>query len=313
MASGSYAKQRLPKPVEVQTRSVVPQRATRQLPEAALEEEESEAGIFQSRLTRATQSGRATTENIVRSPKKRNVVDEFAPNPLTRHRVWLNPVLICMTLAVIFLIVMLLAGVAQRAGDPQFIDYTGGQAYSIQVGGSDAGSWQANKPLPPKTALPQATGPYSVLGKPTISAAFINRVLAAYNSPATGKGQALYNLGVQYGIDPAFALAFFMHESSFGTAGEATKTLSLGNLRCYVGSTCVDQDRGGYASYPSWEAGFQSWYELIRNYYVAQRGLTTVDKIIPIYAPTADHNDEAAYIASLKHALDTWHAGVLMP
>ena len=80
-----------------------------------------------------------------------------------------------------------------------------------------------------------------------------------------------------------------------------------------IGVTCVDQDRGGYASYSSWEAGFQAWYELIRNYYIAQRGLTTVDTIIPTYAPTADHNDEAAYIASLKHAIDTWHAGILMP
>ncbi len=312
MASGSYAKQKPPRPVEVQTRSVIPQRATRQLPEVALEEEESEASIFQSRLTRAIQSEKMT-ENIVRTPKKRKVVDEFAPDPLIRHRIWLNPVVMCLILAVIFLVVMLSAGIAQRVGTPQFIDYTGGKAYSIQVGGSAAGSWQTNKPLPPKTAILQQTGPYSVLGKPTISAAFINRVLASYSSPAAGKGQALYDLGVRYGIDPAFALAFFMHESSFGTAGEAVRTLSLGNLRCYVGATCVDQDRGGYAAYTSWEAGFQAWYELIRNYYVAQRGLTTVDRIIPTYAPTADHNNEAAYIASLKHALDTWRAGILMP
>ena len=312
MASGSYAKQKPPRPEEVQTRSVIPQRATRQLPEVALEEEESEASIFQSRLTKALQSGR-TTENIVARPKKRKVVDEFAPDPLVRHRVWLNPMVMCMTLAVIFLVVMLWAGMAQRIGGPQLIDYTGGKAYSIQVGGSDAGSWQANKPLPSKKALPQQMGPYAVLGKPTVSADFINRVLATYHSPAAGKGQALYDLGVRYGIDPAFALAFFLHESGFGTAGEATKTLSLGNLRCIPNFACVDQNRGGYAAFSSWEDGFQAWYELIRNYYVAQRGLTTVDNIIPIYAPTADHNDEAAYIASLKHALDTWHAGMLMP
>jgi hypothetical protein len=316
MASGSYAKQRPPRPVEVQTRSVIPQRATRQLAEETLQETlpevESETGVFQSRLTRVIQPGR-TTENIVAPAKKRKVIDEFASDPLTRHRTWLNPMVICVTVVVIFLVVMLSAGLAQRASNPQLIDYTGGKAYSIQVGGSSAGSWQANKPLPPKTTLPTQTGPYSVLGKPTITAAFINRVLATYKSPAAGKGQALYDLGVQYGIDPAFALAFFLHESSFGTAGEATKTLSLGNLRCIPNFACVDQDRGGYAAFSSWQAGFQAWYELIRNYYVAQRGLTTVDKIIPIYAPTADNNDEAAYIASLKHALDTWHSGMLMP
>ena len=317
MASGSYAKQRLPRPVEAQTRSVIPQRATRQLPESALEsaleeDEESEASVFQVRLSKALQPGR-TTEAIVVPARTRQVVDEYASHPLTRHRIWLNPVVICIIVGVIFLVVMLSAGIAQRVGDTQLINYTGGQAYSIQVGGSAAGSWQANKPLPPKTALPTQMGPYAVLSKPTISASFINRVLATYNSPAAGKGQALYNLGVRYGIDPAFALAFFMHESSFGTAGEATKTLSLGNLRCIPNYACVDQDRGGYAAFSSWEAGFQAWYELIRNYYVAQRGLTTVDTIIPIYAPTADHNDEAAYIASLKHAISTWQAGMLMP
>ena len=314
MASGSYAKQKPPRPVEVQVRSVIPQRATRQLPEAALEEveEESEASLFQSRLSRVQTSGR-TTANITASPKVRKVVDEYAPHPLTRHRVWLNPVVICITIGVIFLGVLLSAGIAQRVSNPQLIDYSGGQAYSIQVGGNNAGSWQANKPLPPKTTIPMQTGPYAVLGKPTVSAAFINRVLTAYNSPAAGKGQALYDLGVRYGIDPAFALAFFLHESGFGTAGEATKTLSLGNLRCIPNYACVDQDRGGYAAFSSWEAGFQAWYELIRNYYVAQRGLTTVETIIPTYAPTADHNDEAAYIASLKHAIDTWHAGILTP
>ncbi|MBA2396341.1 MAG: hypothetical protein H0V70_26745, partial [Ktedonobacteraceae bacterium] len=138
MASGSYAKQKPPRPVEVQTRSVIPQRATRQLPEVELEEEESEASLFQSRLTRALQSGRTTTEHIVAPPRARKVIDEFAPHPLTRHRIWLNPAVICMIVGVIFLGVLLSAGIAQRANDPQLIDYAGGQAYSIQVGGSKA-------------------------------------------------------------------------------------------------------------------------------------------------------------------------------
>lgn len=51
-------------------------------------------------------------------------------------------------------------------------------------------------------------GSYVVTGKPAISAGFLNRVLAAYGPPASSKGQALY------------ALAFFLHESRFGTGGE---------------------------------------------------------------------------------------------
>src|SRR2546421_3837692 len=70
---------------------------------------------------------------------------------------------------------------------------------------------------------------YAVLGPPSVEASFINRVLAAYHSPAAGLGQALYNDGVRTSIDPVYALAFFMHESSFGITGEARKTLALGN------------------------------------------------------------------------------------
>jgi Mannosyl-glycoprotein endo-beta-N-acetylglucosaminidase len=309
MASGSYAKQKPHKPIEAQTRSVVPQRATRQLSEIVEEEEETEPGIFQSRLSRALQPAH-TTDKINVPFKVRKVVDEYAPHPLARHKVWLNPIVICMVAGAVLVAVLLSAGIAQRPGDPQLVDYTGGRVYNVQVGGNSlAGTWQSNKPVAPSVPIPSHSGPYSVLGKPTVSAAFINQVLASYNSPAAGKGQALYDLGVQYGIDPAFALAFFMHESTFGTAGEAQQSLSLGNLRCIPNAKCQD----GYAWFNSWEDGFKAWYELIRNLYVAHWGLTTVDTIIPTYAPAADHNDEAAYIASVKHELDTWHAGVLRP
>jgi hypothetical protein len=148
---------------------------------------------------------------------------------------------------------------------------------------------------------------------------FINQVLTAYHSPAAGKGQALYDGGVQYGIDPAFALAFFMHESSFGTAGMARTTLALGNERCLTDRPCVNtsgttcQDgQSCYAQFYSWEDGFDHWYQLIAGPIYKGSGLTTVGTIIPRYAPTADNNDEQAYIASVEHEIDTWHAGILI-
>jgi hypothetical protein len=232
----------------------------------------------------------------------------------------LNRWVIVTVIAAIFLFVLISAGIFQRPGGPQLVNYFGGKVYDVQVGGNLAGTWQTNKPMPPKVSIPIHTGPYGVLGKPTITAAFINQVLATYHSPAAGKGQALYDLGVQYGIDPAFALAFFMHESTFGTAGEARITLALGNLRCIPSRPCVNTagttcqtGQSCYAKFSSWEDGFQGWYQLIRNLYIADWGLVTVDQIIPKYAPAADHNDESAYINSLKHELDTWHAGVLTP
>jgi hypothetical protein len=130
-------------------------------------------------------------------------------------------------------------------------------------------------------------------------------VLFTYHSPAAGQGHALYVDGVRYGIDPVFALAFFMHESSFGTAGVARVTHSLGNIRCTPGyPSCYE----GYRAYATWQEGFLDWYQLIRNVYVNRWGLTTVDQIIPVYAP-ASENDVAAYIAAVKQAVDTWRAG----
>ena len=146
---------------------------------------------------------------------------------------------------------------------------------------------------------------YTVVGKPSISVEFINRVLALYDSPATGKGQALYDDGVKYGIDPVYALAFFMHESRFGTTGVATVTHSLGNIRATTGYAQYE----GYRMYRTWEEGFADWYRLIAKLYVAQLGLSTVDQIVPVYAPGSDNNNVAAYIASVKQAVDTWRSG----
>src|SRR2546421_7036354 len=153
---------------------------------------------------------------------------------------------------------------------------------------------------------------YSVVGKPTISATFINGVLAAYHSPAAGLGQQLYDLGITYGIDPVYALAFFMHEGLFGTTGEARKTLSLGNERCLSDRPCLDRQLGGYAQMNSWVDGFAHWYTLIRTLYIGTWHLVTVDQIIPVYAPQADGNDVAGYIQAVKQAVDTWRSGRVM-
>jgi hypothetical protein len=146
---------------------------------------------------------------------------------------------------------------------------------------------------------------YEVIGQPSLSADFINQVLDHYQSPAAGKGQALYDYGVKYSIDPAYALAFFMHESSFGKTGVAKVTRSLGNIRASEGYQQFD----GYRKYRTWEDGFVDWYKLISDQYVRQWKLTTVDQIIPVYAPSSDNNDVAAYIQSVKTAVDTWRGG----
>ncbi|GAC1353962.1 MAG: hypothetical protein NVS4B11_22230 [Ktedonobacteraceae bacterium] len=148
---------------------------------------------------------------------------------------------------------------------------------------------------------------YTVVGSPTINADFINQVLKHYHSPATGRGKTLYDEGMKYHIDPAFALAFFMEESTFGTQGVAQVTHSLGNIRATIGYPQYD----GYRLYHSWEEGFDDWYQLIADLYVGQWGLSTVDQIIPVYAPDADNNNESVYIQTVKNAVDTWRNGTI--
>ncbi|HVB20323.1 MAG TPA: glucosaminidase domain-containing protein [Ktedonobacteraceae bacterium] len=338
MASGNYSSEYLPpEPAQI----LIPPRAsaTRQLPVITGQEERKTKELPATR----TQAGERSTKELsvprtragerstkalpvtrmhaddystreLAITKLHHYVDEFRESSLAhlpRHLPWLRPFVICIVGVVILFFVLISAGVFQRPSSSSNLVYSpNAQSYPIQVGGSIGAinTWQnSNGPISSLTPIPSHSGPYSVIGKPTIAAAFINRVLAAYNSPAAGMGQQLYDLGVKYGIDPAFALAFFMHESTFGTAGMARTTLSLGNLRCIPAVPC----NNGYAQFSSWEQGFEAWYKLIRNLYVAQWGLVTVDQIIPTYAPSSDHNNVNGYIAALKHSIDTWHAGVI--
>ena len=145
-----------------------------------------------------------------------------------------------------------------------------------------------------------------VTGRPTVTASFINHILTLAHSPTQGIGQVMYQQGIKYGIDPVYALAFFHHESSFGLAGMARSTHSIGNIRCTQGYTC-DPTRG-YRSYPSYAVGVEDWYQLIASVYIP-RGFNTVEKIIPVYAPTRDHNNEADYIASVNADVTRWREG----
>ncbi|HEX7738003.1 MAG TPA: hypothetical protein VF458_24370 [Ktedonobacteraceae bacterium] len=150
-------------------------------------------------------------------------------------------------------------------------------------------------------------GVYSVIGKPTVSAAFIEKVFSFYGSPAAGLGQTMYADGVHFGIDPVYALAFFLHEDGMGKTGWGAVNRSLGNTRCTPGYQCG----GGYRAYATWSAGFWDWFTLIRVQYVNTWHLVTVDQIIPVYAPSSDGNDVQGYITVLKRSVDTWRAGIV--
>jgi hypothetical protein len=130
----------------------------------------------------------------------------------------------------------------------------------------------------------------------------IDAILAAYHSPAGGMGAVLYDLGVQYGIDPAFALAFFVIESAAGTRGVARTTHSLGNIRCTPGYACV----AGYRAYSTWADGARDWFALIRTLYLDTWDLRTPAAILPRYAPPGDGNDPLAYADGVTQLVDGW-------
>lgn len=157
---------------------------------------------------------------------------------------------------------------------------------------------------------PAEDGEHSLLGPPTISAATIDQVLASYGSPAVGTGQIWVDLGMQYGLDPAYALAFFIHESGAGTASgwaglksDGSTTHNIGNIICAGYATCY----GRFRDYPDWRTGIEDWYRLIAIEYVQWRGVHTVEQIIPIYAP-AFENDVSGYVNVVERLVNEWRA-----
>lgn len=145
----------------------------------------------------------------------------------------------------------------------------------------------------------------SVVGPPTITAQKIDQVLCSAGSPACGTGQQMYDLGVQYRIDPIWCLAFFQHESSLGLKGEATITRNMGNLRS---SSLEAFERDGYAVFYSWPEGYKAWYALISGPLYVGAGLTTPEQILQRYAPAGDNNDPDQYARAVEQDVQNWRA-----
>ncbi len=161
----------------------------------------------------------------------------------------------------------------------------------------------------PRDLLPQrrepniaALGEGPVVGPPSITVGKIHAILRAYDSPVVPEAAAFHDLGVQYGIDPAYALAFFVVESRAGTRGIAQETRSIGNIREREGEPAHQ----GYRLYASWREGIEDWYRLIAEVYVGEWGLTTIDAIAPVYAPSWDNNDPEAYARAIKTLVARW-------
>ena len=162
-----------------------------------------------------------------------------------------------------------------------------------------------------RITIVQADSSVLVTGEPTIDPAGIEEILVARGSPAAGQGDVFYDIGIEYGIDPVVALAWFAAESQMGTdewwvghKPDGTTTHNIGNIRCAGYYRCWD----GFRDYETWEDGIRDWYSLIHHGYVAY-GLDTVGEIVPIYAPRSDNNNPDTVIAVIETTILMWRQG----
>ena len=143
-----------------------------------------------------------------------------------------------------------------------------------------------------------------------LTAAQLDSILADYGSPAVGTGAAWIAGGAQAGINPEIALAFFVHESTAGTAPgwagwkpDGSSTHNVGNVTCAGYATCY----GRFRDYASWDAGIADWYRLIAVEYIAGRGHRTVADVVPVYAPSFE-NDVSGYIGAVAALVQQWRS-----
>lgn len=187
------------------------------------------------------------------------------------------------------------------------------------VGGRAVETFAETSSLDEQTAtmieLLQNEDSYSFVAAPRISKTAFVRLLQNGNgggpSPAAPHGEEIYDIIVSYGIDPAVALAFFAHESQMGTTG-VTRSQDLRNWGGQRAAYNKERHAGQvlvngkpFVRFDSWQDGVRDWCELILNRYV-KRGLDTVAKAVPVYAPSSDNNVPEAYINTIHRIVAAW-------
>lgn len=185
------------------------------------------------------------------------------------------------------------------------------QQVKMSTYGREPASSSAPLRAEPVVTAPAGEHSLQLIGAPSVDAAKIDQILSDYGSPAAGSGAVWVKKGLEYGIDPGYAVAFFIHESSAGTnpawAGfkdDGSTTHNVGNIICAGYPTCY----GRFRDYPDWETGIDDWYRLIRVEYFDGRGTFTLEQIIPIYAPSFENN-VPAYVGSVGALVEQWRAG----
>jgi hypothetical protein len=137
---------------------------------------------------------------------------------------------------------------------------------------------------------------------PRISVGLFARILTRANSPVAPHASALATIPDGYNLDRALALAFFHHESTYGTHGIAKKSLNWGNLRS---GTRAYKTESGFGFYHTWQDSLQDWCQLIKVRYIG-RGLFTVRQVLKVYAPSSDGNNPVRYADQVCADVARW-------
>lgn len=293
-----------PRPAPAPERAAAPRR-----PEVATREPRATTPMLRAasaaeRLADAAEKLRSARDDYDDSESDLRYVERMAARPYTGYSSPAAPplvvsqwVVVAVVAAVSLLIIFTLGGGRGADGLSRWVPPF------LNLGGDEPAQARLSENVNP-------VGDHRLQGAPSVTPDQIDQILASYGSPAAGTGSQWYNLGLQYGIDPAFAVAFFIHESSAGTnpawagikSGGGT-THNVGNIICAGYPTCY----GRFRDYPSWEAGIEDWYRLISVEYIKGRGTLTVQEIIPIYAPSFE-NDVQGYINVVTQLVDGWRA-----
>ncbi|MFP4439284.1 MAG: hypothetical protein ACLFVO_18740 [Chloroflexaceae bacterium] len=171
---------------------------------------------------------------------------------------------------------------------------------------------------PEQSALPppQADAELTFKALPRISRQVFSDLLhtgtgGTGRSPAAPYADELYEIIVSYELDPAVALAFFAQESQFCTTGicRSHDMKSWGGQRAAFDpqrSAGIVRGRyGNFVSFRTWQDSVRDWCELILSRYIG-RGLDTVEKAIPVYAPAWDNNVPSIYINNVRLRVAVW-------
>jgi hypothetical protein len=107
----------------------------------------------------------------------------------------------------------------------------------------------------------------------------------------------------------------FGHESGYGRLGICATydTKSPGNVRTsstHKGET-IQTPRGEFQRFPTWVLGWNDMaYRLVSpDYPYVQQNATTLEQIIPLFAPSSDSNDPESYIADVLYRMNRYDMG----